>query len=88
MTKAEELSHLSDMIRASIDTFLLKMNGADGYLPRLKKIADEGGYITAETTEAIRLENDASVLRALAVCMMNRRAALLANEPQYHIAAE
>lgn len=88
MTKAEEISHVSDMIRRAVDNLSGTLKGFPGYLDRLQILADRGAYITPDTTEAIRLEADALILRQIADEMMQRRADLLANEPQYHIAAE
>lgn len=88
MTKADEISHLSDVIRGAVNNFSDSMEGRFGYLARLRRVAERGGYATPETTEAIRLEMDAAALRKLAEEMLLTRAALLSNQPQLLIAAE
>lgn len=88
MTKAEELSHLSDMIRRSIDSLSANLNGFPAYLVRLEALADRGAFIAPGTTEEIRLEADAKALRLIADRMTTLRGDLLANESYNAEAAE
>lgn len=81
MTKAEKISHSSDMIRAAIDSLHLLLKGRYGHLDRLHDAADAGGYIAPGTTEEIRLHADALKLSDLSDELLRCRAELLANQP-------
>lgn len=86
MTKANDISHYQAMSHIFVDELADKLRHP---LNCLGIIAQSGGFLAEETTEAIQLEGDARMLRELADALMQRRAALLANEPApYQIAAE
>ncbi len=85
MTKAQDISHYQTMTHLFVDEMADKLRHP---LNCLGIIAQSGGFIADETTEAIQLERDAIKLRELADMLLQRRAALLANEHQYQVAAE
>lgn len=83
--KSLEISHYQSMTHRLVEELSDKLHYS---IDRLGRVARAGGFITDETTEAIQLEADAIALRSLADALMQRRAALLANEQHQQIAAE
>lgn len=79
MSNALRIDRYTSMTHMAVDEFAQKVAYA---LDKLEGCANDGGFITPGTTEAIQLHSDALVLRDMADRMMKRRAALLANEPQ------
>ena len=81
MTKGDKLTHLSIMIRATIEhTRATMFNESYGYICQLEEIANAGGYITQETEEAIELQADSTDLIRLAKRLLELRNQLIANE--------
>lgn len=85
MSKADDITHYRSMCHLLVEELADKLRHP---LNCLGIIAQSGGFIAEETTDEMQLARDAATLRALADVLMHRRAALLANEQQYQIAAE
>ena len=77
-SNVQEIDHNAHMIHRSVSLFEREINHFYG---RLARVASNGGFITDETLEAIRLEADAIILRKLAAEMLDLRDCLLANVP-------
>lgn len=85
MGKADDITHYRTMTHRIVEDLADKLRHP---INCLGIIAQSGGFIADETTDEMQLARDAATLRALADVLMQRRAALLANEHQYQIAAE
>lgn len=86
MSKAEDIEHLVHMARNSAyHAYSSCMDDSYGYLDRLQKVADAGGYITDQTMEAMGMEKAADELRRLAFHFTTIRAQLLANYQKTNI---
>jgi hypothetical protein len=63
----DDIQHCCHMVAANVDILRDALLGeAWGYLARLEKAAHAGGFVTHETTEAIKLAKAAMELRNLA----------------------
>lgn len=85
MSKADDIAHYRTMTHLIVEELADKLRHP---LNCLSIIAQSGGFIADETTDEMQLARDAATLRMLADALLQRRAALLANEHQYQIAAE
>lgn len=85
MSKVDDISHYRSMCHLLVEELADKLRHP---LNCLGIIAQSGGFIADETTDEMQLARDAAALRELARVIELRRAALLANEHQYQIAAE
>lgn len=85
MSKADDITHYRVMTHLLVDELADKLRHP---LNCLGIIAQSGGFIADETTDEMQLARDAATLRMLADVIMQRRAALLANEQHTRIAAE
>ena len=81
MTKSDKLTHLSIMIRATIEhTRSTMLNENYGYIYQLEEIANDGGFITAETEEAIGLQAASTDLIRIAKQLLELRNKLIDND--------
>ena len=81
LTKSDRLTHLSIMIRATVEhTRSTMFNEAYGYICQLEEVANAGGYITPETEEAIGLQAASTDLIRVAKRLLELRNQLIANE--------
>ena len=81
MSKADDIEHFIRMIAAHTESLHGVLTHMDmGYLPRLEKIAQSGGFITKETDEALRLAATTFELRNLADRIALVRESLIQNE--------
>lgn len=85
MSKADDITHYRVMTHRIVEDMADKLRHP---INCLGIIAQSGGFIADETTDEKQLAQDAATLRMLSDALMQRRAALLANEQQYQIAAE
>ena len=89
MTKADDIEHFSRMITSHVDNLrgVLK-DEAWGYLVRMEKVVDAGGFAAPETEEEMKLKKASAELRDLADRIDKMRACLILNERRYHVGAE
>lgn len=80
MALVDEIERAQSMIHGAVDQ-LHFLYGERGYLDRLTKAALAGGYVTAETIEAMQMEKDVALLRKTATEIEGLRAKLIANQP-------
>ncbi len=84
MSKANQISHICLMIHANIDHCRSAHLDADyGYLDRLKKLADDGGYAAEGTLEIMGLDAAEAELLRIADAVKLVRNQLLENSRQY-----
>lgn len=89
MTKADDIEHLCRMISSHIDNLrVILQDEAWGYLNRLEKVIDSGGFATQETEEELKLKRGAAELRELADRIDKTRVRLMLNERRHHVGAE
>ena len=80
MSKAENISHLCQMIRGNVyHAWLSNMSEDYGYMTRLKKVASEGGFATRDTLEILSLQQAEAEATALAAEIAQLREQLMAN---------
>ena len=86
MAKADDIDHYCRMIRAHAESLYgVLTHEAMGYLPRLEKAANAGGFATQETEEAIGLKNTEDDLRGLADRIALVRESLIMNERSNYV---
>ena len=80
MTKAENLSHLCQMIRGNVYHSRLRITAPDyGYLTRLNELAEQGTFATEETLEIMELDKAYAELIKTAVEVKMARDNLVEN---------
>ena len=80
MSQASEISHLTEMIRGNVyNCFLTNLNTDYGYVCRIEKIIDNGGFAKQATLEAMGLAKAATELRVLAAAIDKARTNLIKN---------
>lgn len=80
MSKAERIDHLVTMIRANVyHCYSALMTDSWGYLEQAKVLANDGCFVSEDTTEAMGLEKAANELRKLALEIEIVRDQMLAN---------
>ncbi len=77
-----------DYIHSEVNSLSWHLSRTRGVFDRLQRTIDQGQYIHPETTEAIRLLNDAKLLREIADELLRKRNALISNMPRLVEAAE
>ena len=84
MSKAEQIGHLCIMISANIDHCRSsQMDAHYGYIDRLQKLADDGGYAAENTLEIMSLDKAEQELLRLADAIKKTRNHLLENSKQF-----
>jgi hypothetical protein len=84
MSKAEQIGHLCLMIHANVDHCRSTHMDKDyGYIDRLKKVADAGGYASEATLEIMSLDAAEAELLRVADAIKSVRNTLLENSKQY-----
>ena len=84
MSKAEQIGHLCLMIRSNVHHCKSdQLDGDFGYLGRLAKLADDGGYATEHTLEIMGLDAAEFELLQTAEAIKAVRNKLLENSLQY-----
>lgn len=75
-----------EFLHSEVDSLSWHLNRHGGIFTRLNRQIAAGRYIHPETTEALRLLNDANLLRSIADEMLRKRNALIANMPSLQAA--
>ncbi len=84
MSKAEQIGHLCLMIHANVDHCRSAMLDADyGYVERLAKVANTGGYASEGSLEIMGLDAAETELNRLAMAIRMTRDSLVAHSLQY-----
>jgi hypothetical protein len=84
MSKAEQIGHLCLMIHANVDHCRSAMLDADyGYVERLAKVANAGGYASEGSLEIMSLDAAEKELLRVAQSIKDTRNHLTANSLQY-----
>ena len=82
------MDHDLTFMHQEVDSLSWHLNRNRGIFERLEKVIESGRWIHPETTEAIRLLNDANTLRDIADEMLRKRNQLIGNMPKLLQAAE
>jgi hypothetical protein len=86
MSKSDDIEHFVRMIKAHAESLYgVLTHNTMGYLSRLEKIANSGGFVTEKTEEAIGLKNTEENLRGLADRIALVRESLILNERRSHV---
>ncbi len=79
MSNADRIEHLVTMANAVVQNAAFHLNSISGYLTKLEEVANDGGFVSAETLEYQRLCNCAVSLRETAAHMESVAEKLLEN---------
>ncbi len=81
---ADEIQHATTMINLAVDSCRMSLlPEIGGYVPRLRKAAENHGFITEGTIEAMQLSRCAGDLHRMANALVHIRTALMDNAEKY-----
>lgn len=81
MALVDEIERSQSMIHGYVDQ-LNFLHHEDGYIDRMVKAAMSGGFLRADTIEAMQMAKDVTLLRKTALEIEGLRAKLIANAPK------